>query len=197
MLPALARARARAQRIACVTNQKQVGLAFLIFANDRNGGFPPVVEIAEGGSKTRLETWQHFMVLSNELTNPRILRCPSDGSRQSAGDFSDGPQGLGSLKDSAVSYAVGTGAEFGQPSHHIASDRNVLGRDGQGCGPAAIYGFITQLKPGDNPRWENSIHVNAGNVILADGSVQELTQSGLVNQLASTGGNPNCTLKPQ
>ena len=196
LLPALAKAKAKAQRTACVNNQKQIGLSFTMWAGDHNEKYPSTVDVSEGGSKTLLETWQHFMTLSNELVTPKILHCPSDGAKQTASDFSTAATGLRSLTNAAISYALGTGAVPERSAAHLAGDRNLLGRDGQGCGPSAIYGFITQLRVTDNPRWENTMHHNAGNLVLADGSAHQCTQAGLIQQMGSTEDDPNCTLKP-
>lgn len=196
LLPALARAKMQAQRTACTSNQKQIGLAFTLWAGGHDDKFPSTVDMSEGGSRTLLETWQHYMVLSNELVTAKILHCPSDRAKQSASDFSGSATGLQTWKNGAVSYVVGTGAGPERPAAHIAGDRNLLGRDGQGCGPSAIYGFITQLRVTDDPRWDNSVHVNAGNLVLADGSAHQLTQAGLVRVMANTDDDPNCSLKP-
>jgi hypothetical protein len=40
------------------------------------------------------------------------------------------------------------------------------------------------------------MHVNAGNMVLADGSAHQLTQASLAKQMANTDGDPNCSLKP-
>jgi hypothetical protein len=72
----------------------------------------------------------------------------------------------------------------------------LFGQDGQSCGPAAINGVITQLRVDTNPHWDNTIHANAGNMILADGSAHQFTQQGLVTQMANTGDSRNCSLKP-
>lgn len=197
LLPVLTKAKLKAQRITCVNNQKQIGVAFTMWAGDHKEQYPSTVNVSEGGSKTLLEAWQHFITASNELGTPKLLKCPSDHDKQIATDFVEGTTGLGSLKNTAISYAIGTGAKPDRPTAHLSSDRNLNGRDGQGCGPAAIYGFITQLRLGDNPRWDNSIHINVGNMLLADGSVHQLTLAGLVNQMASNGNDPNCSLKPK
>jgi prepilin-type N-terminal cleavage/methylation domain-containing protein len=196
LLPALAKSKAKAQRAACVNNQKQIGLSLTMWAGDHNDNFPSTVDVSEGGSKGKLETWEHFINIPNELVTPKVLHCPSDRAKQPASDFSTSATGLGTLKNAAISYALGTGAATERPAAHLAADRNVLGRDGQGCGPAAIFGFITQLRVTDNPRWDSTMHVNAGNMVLADGSTHQFTQTGLATQLASTGGDPNCSLKP-
>ena len=196
LLPALAKAKARAQRIACLNNQKQIGLSLTMWAGDHGDRFPSTVDVSEGGSWTLLETWQHFITMTNELVTPKILHCPSDPAKLTADDFSTSATGLRTLKNAAISYAVGTGAGPERPAAHSAGDRNLLGRDGQGCGPAAIFGFITQLRVADNPRWDNTMHVNAGNMVLADGSAHQFTQTGLATQMGSTEGDPNCSLKP-
>src|SRR6059036_1600406 len=43
LLPALARAKARAQRIQCVSQLKQLGLGIQLFATDHNETYPPAV----------------------------------------------------------------------------------------------------------------------------------------------------------
>jgi prepilin-type N-terminal cleavage/methylation domain-containing protein len=196
LLPALAKAKARAQRIACVNNQKQIGLSLIMWAGNHGERFPSTVDVSEDGSRGLLETWQHFIALSNELVIPKVLHCPSDPAKQTASDFSSSGTGLRTLKNAAISYVVGTGAVPDRPAAHLAGDRNLLGRDGQGCGPAAIFGFITQLRVTDNPRWDSTIHINGGNMVLADGSAHQFTQTGLAKQMASTDGDPNCSLKP-
>src|ERR1700677_2786162 len=41
LLPALAKAKQKAQGIQCISNQRQLTLGWLMFANDNNGKFPP------------------------------------------------------------------------------------------------------------------------------------------------------------
>jgi prepilin-type N-terminal cleavage/methylation domain-containing protein len=196
LLPALAKSKAKAQRTACLNNQKQIGLSFTLWAGDHNDKFPSTVDAAEGGSKSRYQTWQHFITMTNELVTPKILHCPSDREKQIANDFSSSAMGLRNLTNAAISYAVGTGARPDRPAMHLAGDRNLLGKELQGCGPSAIFGVITQLRVADDPRWNNTLHVNVGNMVLADGSAHQLTQIGLAQQMGSTENDPNCTLKP-
>src|SRR5215510_1408748 len=94
LLPALAKAKAKAHRIACLNNQKQIGTALIMWAGDHGDRFPSTVDVSEGGSKTQLETWQHFVTMTNELGTPKILHCPSDPAKQIASDFSNSGIGL-------------------------------------------------------------------------------------------------------
>lgn len=98
ILPALTNAKTKAQRISCINNLKQIGIAARIYAVDNKDQFPWNVPTAQGGTadsaKPKSDTnalldedgkpifdanaWIHFQALSNELVNPKILRCPSD-----------------------------------------------------------------------------------------------------------------------
>jgi prepilin-type N-terminal cleavage/methylation domain-containing protein len=197
LLPALARAKAKANRIACVSNLKQIGLAFSMWADDHDDTFPFQVDPTQGGTQTLTENWIHFTVVSNELNSPRVLHCPSDSTRQVAMDFSSGGRGLASLKNEAMSYGLGTGATKTHPLMNLVIDRNIGGLDGQQCNPAKIPApYITTLSEADNPRWDNSIHNDAGNMVTVEGSAQQLTPAGLRAHMATTGDGKNCVLKP-
>lgn len=196
LLPALARAKAKAQRTACLNDAKQIGLSFTMWGDDHEDKYPSVVDPALGGAKGKSLTWEHFITLSNELVTPKVLHCPSDPTRDIAQDFSDRPSGLRTLGNKAVSYAVGSSAGPDKPGMHLSGDRNMIGQDGQDCGPAALTGVITQLKVGDNPRWDNTLHINAGNMVLADGSAHMFSQAQLTNAMANSGDTRNCSLKP-
>jgi len=67
----LAKAKERAQSIACVNNLKQFGLAVRTWALDNNDSNPPNV-----------------LSMSNELSTPKILLCPADTNRPVAADWS-------------------------------------------------------------------------------------------------------------
>ena len=67
---ALAKARERAESIACVNNLKQLGLAMRTWAIDNEDVSPPDI-----------------LSMTNELGTPKILACPGDRAREAAKDW--------------------------------------------------------------------------------------------------------------
>jgi prepilin-type N-terminal cleavage/methylation domain-containing protein len=205
LLPALARAKARGRRIACVSNQKQLVLALTMSADDNDGLFPWWLD-PPLGTKGCTWTWQHFLFLSNEIVTPKVLHCPSDSDRRIAEDFGNGPESLAhSLNQNrAVSFAIGTEARAAQPGSHLVTDRNAIGETDRGnCGVAGIADYITIFghKAAGLVRaeWDRSIHRHGGNVGLVDGSVHQFTSPALFQHMLQTGDSnfSNCILKPR
>ena len=68
-------------RMRCFTDLKQCGLSLVMWADDHGGKFPFQVSTNQGGSLEYVgskEVYRHFLVVSNELSNPKVLRCPCD-----------------------------------------------------------------------------------------------------------------------
>src|SRR5262249_48341359 len=93
LLPALARAKARAQRINCVNNLKQVGLSFRTWGLDNQDRFPMTVTPDQGGASEHIGVRTYgaigtfatskgvygiFQCMSNELSTPAVVFCPSE-----------------------------------------------------------------------------------------------------------------------
>lgn len=111
LLPALAKAKVKAERIKCASNLKQISLAFRIWQTDHDDHFPFNVGVTNGGTYSFCSigpdgfdqnSWRHFQVLSNELNATQILVCPKDTSKHPAVDFSH-------LEPGNVSYLVHSG----------------------------------------------------------------------------------------
>jgi len=198
ILPALSKAKGKALRIACVSNLRQMGLAYRMWADDNDGRFPWRQSVENGGSRGEIEAWKHFSLIRSEIATPRVFRCPSDRDRDKAYDWGVEPGvGFEAMKNGALSYFIGTDADETLPNVQVIGDRNVQGYDGQNCDSAQLVGVATLLDPG-NARWLSDIHNDSGNMLMGDGSVQQLSQSGLRRHLSTTG-DPNLfnhVLKP-
>jgi len=149
LLPALARAKAKAQRINCTNNLKQVGLAFRTWAIDNDGNTPQLLASASGGnSDTDVGTRnvasgataqvnsrgvsKIFLTMSNELSTPKILYCPAEwesSARTAASSFA--PVNVGTAtgvpytNDLNVSYFVGVDSQETYPSMFLTGDHNL------------------------------------------------------------------------
>ncbi|MBL9136716.1 MAG: type II secretion system protein [Verrucomicrobiales bacterium] len=212
LLPALAKAKAKAVRIKCVNGLKQIGVAFRVFATDNGDRYPMNVATNEGGSADFVPTtgnadaniWRHFWVMSNELTTPRILICASDSGRYEATNWNDMANQTGTTKgkNASISYGIGLGADETRPQMLLAADRSITAPDAPGKFEfnknTAQYGKfgtnVTQLK---TMKWdEKGLHQNAGNAALSDGSVQQLTGARLRETLQNSGDNDNLYSQP-
>jgi prepilin-type N-terminal cleavage/methylation domain-containing protein len=170
LLPALARAKARGQRIACANNLKQIGLGLRLWADDHAGKYPWLIDQTEGGGKPNdtdnaTANFQ-FCIASNELSTTRILVCPTDLKRRAATNFSN-------CDMTNVSYALGDDADERKPNHILAADRSLGGFEFTGLHDNTACYTINLPGGGQKARWVKSLchGPNAGNLALSDGSV--------------------------
>jgi prepilin-type N-terminal cleavage/methylation domain-containing protein len=149
LLPALAAAKRKAQRIACTNNLRQTGLATRQWAMDNGDRYPSMVSSAQGGpwgpptgQPGTLSSgftaggagtwgqymWQGFAVMSNELNTPKILACPAeyDSGRTVATTFASsippGQTGVAFNSRSNVSFFIGVDADETQPQMFLYGD---------------------------------------------------------------------------
>jgi prepilin-type N-terminal cleavage/methylation domain-containing protein len=187
LLPALARAKARAQRIGCTSNLKQIGLAMRLYSNDHEGKFPWGVPQSDGGGKplanfsdpsdTVTVDFQ-FLLASNELVTPKVVVCASDKSRPQATDWAT--FGMGN-----ISYALGY-VDESKPTTILSGDRSMSGFDfGPGLPDNSACYTIGSPAGGLNAKWDPALGHgrSAGNSGLTDGSVQQWTNVQLTNTL--------------
>lgn len=185
LLPALANAKSRAQRIQCVNDLKQCGLAVRVWEGDHNDLYPMAVSNSLGGSLEWVpggNAFRHFQVLSNELGTTKILVCPAD-TRKPAADFDH-------LQNINVSYFVGLDAKETDPQALLYGDRNITN------GLAPVHSVLN-LKPGIPAGWTAALHHGVGNIGLADGSVQQFSTIGVRNAIANTGDQTNRIALPE
>jgi len=218
LLPALARAKARAQRINCTNNLKQVGLSFKTWALDNGDAFPMKVAGAAGGASESVgqrdvpgvET-QHrgvnmmFGVMSNELSTPKVLICPAEWDNRTVSSTFAYKIPTGSANttpftnDYNVSYFVGVDAQDTFPQMFLTGDHNL----GNGNPPPTAFcnyggpqnwgqSLGTNFATGNlGVGWMDNTHSKQGNVGLADGSVQGFSRARLQEGLKNSGDTGN------
>jgi len=202
LLPALAKAKAKAQRIKCVNNLKNVGLAFRIFSTDNSDRFPMNIPNAEGGSADALAnaklTWMHFSALSNELSTPKIVVCPSDQRTESTTFATNAVAANKNVipfnKNANLSYFIALEADETRPQAFLSGDRNIVCPTANPARNDVKTSLITKLgtnhvSSGNTQTgafYTNTIHNLQGNVGMGDGSVQQFSSSRLKEALKNT-----------
>jgi len=103
LLPALARAKQKAQRISCINNLKQIGTAYRIWSNDNGEKFPAQQTVALGGWNDYVSglatgtgiaqfTYYNFTLMQNEMgQSPKVVTCPSDDRNANSNFFAGTP----------------------------------------------------------------------------------------------------------
>jgi prepilin-type N-terminal cleavage/methylation domain-containing protein len=183
LLPALGRAKARAQRIACANNLKQIGLSMRLWADDHDGKFPWKVDQSEGGGRPNgtgnARVNLQLSLVSNELAATKILLCPEDVRRIPA-------PGFASISLSNVSYAVCNEADQKRSRLILANDRSLSGFDFTGLPDNVNCFVLTSSGTGaGSARWQRNLchGANFGVIALTDGSVHQLRDSSLAQTL--------------
>jgi prepilin-type N-terminal cleavage/methylation domain-containing protein/prepilin-type processing-associated H-X9-DG protein len=209
LLPALAKAKAKAQKINCANNLKQVGLSFRQYATDQQDRFPQSLSTNEGGCSeyvtlangtgNPLNTFWIYVTMSNELAMPKTVVCPADSGRTAISNF------YGMIKyapaqgggNASVSYFVNLDADETRPQGMLAGDRNMS--TVSNATTAAAYDAFFKVEVKLDPKlvankanaqyylnFHNTIHQNQGNVCLADGSVQPVTGARVREQIINS-----------
>ena len=166
LLPALNGARARAYTISCLNNNKQTGLALLMYSSQYNGAYPVV----------HTGTFDHFHETGDEWFTPltalgydlKYLRCPADMQY-------DAEKGI-------QSYMMNGVFTFGRPVdtlrrssfHAVLAERGF--ESGSATEPEEHQCYDGMSDPHD---WSDVIasgrHVKRANYLFADGHAETLT----------------------
>jgi prepilin-type N-terminal cleavage/methylation domain-containing protein len=209
LLPALAAAKRKAQRINCVSNLKQIGLAFRLWEGDNNDRYPMTLSFSQGGAEEfiyqgntaptiKYNPGVVYLVMSNELGTPKILVCPSDTKNPATNFWCAAGNEFDTNNETQVtnylSYFIGGDAIDTQPQSILGGDRNI-GTDAGNLGnpPTTMFagygngsgssGNTPNTPFGDWAWTSGDMHLKNGNVILGDGSVQQLSINALVTAL--------------
>ncbi len=207
LLPAEPTGKAKATRINCVNNLKNIGLAWRIYATDSEASYPwsrsgtnlppcvPTNFVSVPGAP--LSPAQGvaaiFGLITNELSTPKILQCPSDTKRLQLKTNSFGlllaPAQI-AVRDRTISYFIGTSAREEAPQSIMGGDRNLAGgpfSSDTNTPPSQVALRIpltvaTNIAALKSAGWTKDIHQHAGNLLLGDGSVQQVTSGRMREQ---------------
>jgi prepilin-type N-terminal cleavage/methylation domain-containing protein len=234
LLPALAAAKRKAQKINCVNNLKQVGLAFRLWSGDNNDKYPMAIGSASGGAQNYLDygttkanslnPGMVFMVMSNEMSTPKIAYFPSDSYHSTnALSFNYGSGAfLNSTAPTATTFATVQGpscdsyfingdSSDADPQYIVDGDLNIGLNSSGSANQPATFGYTTsaaspqianvtfalglgsgignsslpwttaasQTASGSIAWSTSDFHQKTGNIGMGDGSVQQVTISGL------------------
>ena len=177
-LPVLVISQKKVSRISCVNNLKQIGLTYHIWEGDNGDKFPMGISVTNGGSMEMVQTGnvaQTFIVMSNELSIPKILICPYATNNSYAVSF-------GELSNSNISYFVAVDATNDvNPQMILSGDSNFE------IGGQLVNSGLNSFRVNDSVAWSPARHIKAGNIGFADGNVQSTTSKSLQTYLQQTG----------
>jgi len=192
LVPALMKAKAKANWVLCVGRLGGIGLSYGTFASDHTNGFPWHLSTNAGGAKEFAEVpamvWRQWLMISNYKSTPRSLWCPADKERKPARDWA------AFTNNRHLSYFVGITATEENPQSILAGDRNLL-LNGNSISNTVLT-FTTNSSR--NVAWDGRIHRQAGNVSLGDGSVQQVSSGRLREHFrdAAASGGPQKLVIP-
>jgi hypothetical protein len=116
-----------------------------------------------------------FLVMSNELSTPKILHCPDDTEHTGTNSF-------GALASSNISYFIAVDV-----TNTAAPQAILSGDDNFAVGGIPVKSGLLEITTNTPIAWTAARHKFSGNLAIADGSVQAVTQNGLRETIPRTG----------
>ncbi len=168
LLPALSKAKSKAQQSNCVSNQKQIVLAFTLWGDENNNGKYPW---NPGPGGLPLIPWRnHWGTLEKYLVNPKVLMCPSDKNRTPMTNWTQMTPTFELRKN--LSYLFSADAHPERPQMFLTGDNHITQKD------VFVYGAnppeslkITKNKVQEFGWMSGTRHPDQGVMGLCDGSV--------------------------
>lgn len=187
LMPALANAKRKAEIISCNGQLKQIGLAYRVWEGDHTNLYPPFVSVTNGGTMELCTNGSrivlaNFLAMSNELSDPIVLRCPADSIQES--------RNFSTLASSNISYFQNLIATDEHPEWILSGDANLL------LNGTPMHSGVTAVSTNNTLSWTSERHRFFGNIGLADGSVIQVTTNGLQEALQNSGPVTNLIATP-
>lgn len=173
----LASPRTPARRIQCASQLRNCGLALRLWADDHGGKFPAQVSTNHGGSSeytNSKDTFRHFLAIGSEGADCKQLVCPMDQDRVRADSFSK-------LNNRNVSYFLALNSDHSNTSSVLAGDRNIAAK-GQNYANGNYLIPTNQILA-----WGEGLHHPGGNIVFADGHVEQCDSRKLAMRMSNTG----------
>ena len=185
LLPALARAKAKAARVKCVNNLAQIGKALIGFSHDNGQRLPwqltplQVSNHFGGNYKQDLGSIYSTRAMKSELQTCKILWSPCDAAREAANEAAQSQWSQYNTLNNrligaeATSYLLSAGADTGRPSTVLATTRNL-----SACDLASAHWSGAD----ENPIPDNAmsgLNKSQGQLVRADGSAMQATDADL------------------
>jgi len=133
LLPALAKAKEKAQTTSCTNNLKQIGLGAHMYAGDKNDNLPnfnvdPGTSTNDPVNITKKYNW--WVALNRYVKNDKCFNCPADadpyGAAVVSGVWADGiSYGINGAPAQTVPYVAGAGGSITTPDS-VSSAAQIL-----------------------------------------------------------------------
>jgi prepilin-type N-terminal cleavage/methylation domain-containing protein/prepilin-type processing-associated H-X9-DG protein len=197
LLPALSRAKAKAKSIACVNNSRQLGLAFLFYADDNQEHLPDLYTKAwtgnapEPGGDWWFQTLSKAKYITANTVSNAVWRCPAVTEKEILIIFGARWEGYGPVESTIIRYAFQNAGGVGPLGSRKLSAMNrptqlwLMGDTGipKTAGREPVRGYLTEIvtfPPDPVAGWKLWVpmkqpacrHNLRGNVTFVDGHVE-------------------------
>ena len=168
LLPSLNKASELAQRVVCASNERSLGLTFVMYHLDNNRWLPEIRKTGlpeTGVWATKLYyAYTDDVKIFNCPTVPDRILIPVEPNETNADMMAYG-----------MSWKLGGGTSVGYPRHKITdinkpSDTVLLGENNSNSHGYGVHDIVSWGFPDDNR------HAGASNILLVDGHVSPYTQ---------------------
>ncbi|MCW3058771.1 MAG: prepilin-type N-terminal cleavage/methylation domain [Capsulimonas sp.] len=182
LFPVFAKVREKARQTSCLSNEKQIGLAFLQYAQDGDERYPIDYDGAGHVDSNGVSVcWSEAIV--PYMKSPQLLSCPSDSKSVKVNANAYGFISRSYAMAHDMSYAML--AQIPVPSLTVlmAEHSKETGAD-----PNQWFWYSEVITLGDQINWR---HNNTANFLYADGHAKSIVWNGNTNSYPKMAGYPD------